>query len=119
MTLDKYHFVYNANTGWLTEKVDLLHKILSPSTYSCNLCVLTHGAIHEKESLNSFRKNHPNQIFFYHKDQNLMDCMKQGPFPAIWKESKGQTQLLIGPKEISKFKDIKNLVDFLDKDMDT
>ena len=36
-------FVYNADTGLFNTVADAAHKILSPSTYSCNLCKVTYG----------------------------------------------------------------------------
>jgi hypothetical protein len=35
-------FVYNADAGLVTGLLDTLHKVLSPSTYSCSLCAITY-----------------------------------------------------------------------------
>ncbi|WP_232221892.1 hypothetical protein [Methanococcoides burtonii] len=36
-------FVYNADSGLINEMKDYVHKIVSPSTYECNLCAITYG----------------------------------------------------------------------------
>ncbi len=36
-------FVYNADSGLVAGLFDSAHKLLSPSTYQCQLCTLTHG----------------------------------------------------------------------------
>ncbi|NJM95354.1 MAG: GTPase, partial [Acaryochloridaceae cyanobacterium CSU_5_19] len=40
--MDRLIFVYNANSGGINTALDIAHKLLSPSTYRCNLCRLTH-----------------------------------------------------------------------------
>jgi hypothetical protein len=39
----KVIFVYNADSGIFNSIEDYVHKIVSPSTYGCNLCGLTYG----------------------------------------------------------------------------
>lgn len=52
----KLLFIYNANSGLRNSIVDGAHKILSPATYNCSLCKLTHGALSEKKIWTQFRK---------------------------------------------------------------
>ena len=42
-------FVYNAKSGIANVLVDISHKLLSPETYSCNLCVITHNTFIENK----------------------------------------------------------------------
>ncbi len=41
-------FVYNADSGKLNVLFDVGHKIVSPGTYKCDLCTLTHGTFTER-----------------------------------------------------------------------
>ena len=41
-------FVYNADSGVFNLAADIAHKIFSPQTYSCNLCVITHSTFRMK-----------------------------------------------------------------------
>ncbi len=50
----KLIFVYNANAGKLSAALDIAHKIISPSTYQCNLCSLTHGTFTERDVWKKF-----------------------------------------------------------------
>jgi len=36
-------FVYNADSSLFANITDFAHKIVSPKTYSCNLCKLSYG----------------------------------------------------------------------------
>ena len=36
-------FIYNAQKGRLNSLIDYIHKTVSPGTYSCNLCAITHN----------------------------------------------------------------------------
>lgn len=38
-------FVYNAKSGLISALGDMVHKLVSPSTYPCALCALTYGAV--------------------------------------------------------------------------
>ena len=40
---DQLIFVYRANSGPTSLALDFIHKIVSPKTYSCNLCNVTYG----------------------------------------------------------------------------
>ncbi len=65
----KLIFVYNADSGLINNTLDIAHKILQPSTYSCSLCQLTHGSFREKKVWTTFRKSCDIPMEFYHKDE--------------------------------------------------
>ncbi len=65
---EKLLFVYNADSGLLNFVLDAAHKILSPSTYPCNLCALTYtptGLLRWRR----FVKTLPWPVEFLHKDE--------------------------------------------------
>ena len=62
-------FVYNANSGLLDKIIDGAHKIVSPSTYECNLCAITFGSFTEDELWKAFRENSNLNMRFYYKDE--------------------------------------------------
>ncbi|WP_420378862.1 GTPase [Gilvibacter sp.] len=63
------HFVYNANSGKLNALKDSLHKWLSPETYNCDLCSLTHHSFQEVAAWKTFRQEATLPMYFYHKDE--------------------------------------------------
>ena len=49
-------FVYNAKSGTLNAAIDYFHKIVSPETYDCNLCILTYDNFGKKKGMESIFK---------------------------------------------------------------
>jgi len=65
----KLLFIYNANSGKLNALFDAGHKLFSPSTYPCSLCVLTHDTLSENIIWKTFRKESNLNMEFHHKDE--------------------------------------------------
>ncbi|MFT7617159.1 MAG: hypothetical protein ACI97A_000793 [Planctomycetota bacterium] len=76
-------FVYNAKSGKLSAALDIAHKILSPSTYACALCSLTHDALSEKSIWSEFRKTTGHQFTFLHKDEFESQYAQRFDYPVI------------------------------------
>jgi len=65
----KLVFIYNADS-WLGNAVsDSIHKFVSPETYQCDLCALTHGFFWAKKQWNSFLQSITIPVEFYHKNE--------------------------------------------------
>ena len=62
-------FVYNANSDLFSTVTDFAHKLLSPSTYNCNLCALTYGNFTIKQEWKSFIEELAIKTVFLHKDE--------------------------------------------------
>ncbi len=62
-------FVYNADSGLFNTVTDIAHKILSPDTYVCNLCTLTHGTFKVREDWVSFLETLNADCEFLHRDE--------------------------------------------------
>lgn len=62
-------FVYNADSGLVAALFDSAHKLLSPSTYDCQLCALTHGLAGEREQWSAFLKTLDVPMEFLHRDE--------------------------------------------------
>ena len=65
----KILFIYNSKSSIQDRIFDYAHKIISPKTYSCNLCKLTHHNLGEQKSWKKFIENSKHQFIFYHKDE--------------------------------------------------
>lgn len=107
-------FVYNADSGIFNLLSDTAHKIVSPSTYQCNLCKITYGIINEKDEWKSFILGLPYKINFLHRNEfNKKYPNTKEKFPSIFEISKNKPVLVISTDEINKCKnlsDLKNLV---------
>jgi len=107
---NKIIFVYNADSGMFNSLADTAHKLLSPSTYKCNLCRLTYGQLHEKKEWADFISSFPYDIKFLHKNElvNKYPNIRR-KLPAVFNVSKGNLKLLISAKEIDKSRNLEEL----------
>lgn len=62
-------FVYNADSGAVSALRDYLHKAVSPSTYQCNLCALTYGALGMRGDWAEFVEALGVAVEFLHRDE--------------------------------------------------
>jgi hypothetical protein len=62
-------FVYNADSGLYNTLTDMAHKLLSPDTYACDLCSITHGVFSERDEWRSFIESLPVESAFLHRDE--------------------------------------------------
>ncbi|WP_337866838.1 hypothetical protein [Ignavibacterium sp.] len=60
-------FVYNAKGNVASSIFDLAHKIISPETYQCNLCKITHGAFTETKKFKELKQKY--NITLWHIDE--------------------------------------------------
>lgn len=79
----KLIFVYNADSNFLSSLLDFGHKIISPETYKCNLCNLTHGNFSENKKWSEFRKRANYEMEFLHRDEFERKYSVQIEYPAV------------------------------------
>ncbi|MDY8136480.1 GTPase [Aquimarina sp. 2201CG5-10] len=115
-------FVYNAKSGFWNKSIDIAHKIISPSTYSCSLCRLTHGNFSEKKAWKDFRKNTLQDVVFIYKDEYLnkysryFNEKEELEYPFILQHQKNnEYEVLVTSKELSELSSIDQLILMLRK----
>ncbi|WP_240905518.1 hypothetical protein [Thiorhodococcus mannitoliphagus] len=69
MSAPRLIFVYKADADPFSRLTDAAHKIISPQTYSCDLCLLTHGWLRERSAWRAFIQALPLACEFLHRDQ--------------------------------------------------
>ncbi|MCA1805371.1 MAG: hypothetical protein LC646_08580 [Xanthomonadaceae bacterium] len=62
-------FVYNADSGLFNTVADIAHKILSPDTYACQLCALTHDHFAVRKEWREFLQGLDADYEFLHRDE--------------------------------------------------
>ena len=107
-------FVYNAKTGFLNKKLDKMHKIISPSTYNCGLCSLTHSNFGEKKSWKDFKNRKANWNFvFLYKNEFLKEYAikleSEMEFPAVFRESKNSLEVVLQSSQINNLSSLLEL----------
>lgn len=106
-------FVYNANENLFSAVSDFAHKILSPSTYPCQLCALTYGNFAMKKAWKSFIEELPVKSVFLHKNEFEKQYKIQTSLPAIFIVSKEGVKEIITQQQIAgcqSLEELKNLV---------
>jgi len=85
MTQPVLIFVYNADTGFFNLVSDIAHKMLSPETYACNLCKITHSNFGMREEWKSFFAELDAELEFLHRDEFIKKFrMEDMTLPAVF-----------------------------------
>ena len=110
----KLVFVYNADSGLFNTLTDIAHKLLSPSTYECNLCNLTHGYFAAREEWTTFLHDLDADIEFLHRDEYVDRYPDaQVDFPAIFVNSQDELKLWIDKSVINTMSSADELMEMI------
>lgn len=63
----KLIFVYNAEAGIAAGIMDSIHKLVSPATYTCDLCAITYGLTRMDPKWKAWLKAQPFDSVFHHR----------------------------------------------------
>lgn len=102
--------VYNADSGLRAAAADWLHKLLSPATYPCDLCALTHGHLGMRRQWADLVARLPLPVGTLHRDEWQRQWPgNPAPLPALLLESHGAVETLIGPEALAGLDDVPAL----------
>ncbi len=110
-------FVYNSKTGIANVLIDIFHKMISPDTYQCNLCKLTHDNFGKKQDFKKFLEEDHIDIRFYYKDEYEKKFGQGFEYPFV-KISIGNKDIFIKRSVINNFKDFSELQTEIKKQID-
>ncbi|MBK6913075.1 MAG: GTPase [Ignavibacteriales bacterium] len=104
-------FIYNAKGGAANSLFDLAHKIISPETYQCNLCKITHGAFIENKKFRELKEKY--NITLWHIDDYEAKNSKEKLYPIIIFRNGNDVEIgRINTHEINSIRNI-NALEFL------
>ena len=106
-------FIYNANSGVINELIDFAHKIVSPETYDCNLCAISHGAFSMKKKWSTYIETLPIKSTFTYKDKFSKNEYGNIKFPSVFIRSNEKLDEIISATEINEIKNLDQLIDHL------
>ena len=106
-------FIYNAKSGLVNEFLDFAHKIVSPSTYNCNLCALSYGNFSMKKKWSDYISSLPVKSTFTYKDKVSEYGYDNIKLPSIIFKDKSKSEVIISSEEINKLKKIDQLINIL------
>lgn len=106
----KLIFVYNADSGLFNSVSDIAHKILSPRTYNCNLCALTHGHFKIKKEWVDFLEEIDAELEFLHRDEFVKKYnINSYRLPAIFIGENNELKPWIDHATINKIQSLDDL----------
>lgn len=105
-------FIYNAGSGFFDSVTDFAHKLISPSTYQCNLCALTHGNFGIKTKWKEYLDSLAISQSFYHKDEwEKQADSKKFEYPVVLlKNEKKELKPIITSDEMNGISDLDQLI---------
>lgn len=108
-------FVYNADGGVRSALGDMVHKILSPATYPCSLCALTHGPFAKRGAWRRFLDGLGRPALFLYRDEFWRDLDSRAiALPAILlARGPGESEVLISAGELNEMPDLDALIALL------
>jgi hypothetical protein len=110
----KLVFVYNADSGPISGLLDIGHKILSPGTYQCGLCKLTHDTFSEKEAWKNFRESSTVEMEFLHRDEFEEKYDLRFDYPVVLGKN-ANFDVLLSKKDIDSLEDLEALIEAVKK----
>tara|TARA_B100000902_G_scaffold94969_1_gene97815 strand:+ start:2675 stop:3052 length:378 start_codon:yes stop_codon:yes gene_type:complete len=114
-------FVYNAKGGKWNYIIDTAHKYVSPSTYECNLCQITYD-LKMKKPWRKYVENSPHDLKFLHEEEldqyGLSQYKDQLPI-CLERIDDKKYEILITKEEMNHFKDEFDLINSLDRKLNT
>jgi len=90
--------------------LDFVHKILSPVTYKCNLCKLTHTNFGEHKVWKAFKEASSTPMTFYHIDEFEKLYSQVFVYPVVLKKEGNTLSELFGAQDIGRFKTSEELI---------
>ncbi|MGV6859055.1 MAG: hypothetical protein ACWA5X_08780 [bacterium] len=95
-------FVYNADGGLFNTVTDIAHKIFSPKTYQCQLCMLTYGTFQIREEWEAYLRDAPFETEFLHRDEFIKTYPGYpDALPAVYRHEGGRLVLHAGAEVIN------------------
>lgn len=102
LNTDKLVFVYNADSGFFNLLSDMAHKIVSPETYNCQLCMLTHGNLGMREQWKEYLESLEAELEFLHRDEFLKSYGKHAAaLPALFLVREEEAELFMSEVDIN------------------
>ncbi|HVE56327.1 MAG TPA: hypothetical protein VNB22_05820 [Pyrinomonadaceae bacterium] len=107
----KLIFVYNADSGIFNLLTDIAHKTLSPQTYACNLCAITHSNFGMKKEWKEYLAILDEELEFLHADEfKRKYSFGKVELPAIFREeNEGGLILAVDARTINECNSISDL----------
>lgn len=104
--------VYNADAGLFNTLADIGHKVVSPATYPCVLCELTHGYFAMRRTWAIFAESLAMPVTYLHRDQfrSLFPDDAES-LPAVFRVAGGDWRRLLDRDALRGYRSVAELAD--------
>jgi hypothetical protein len=95
---------------------DSAHKLLSPTTYDCQICALTHGFAGPRAQWSAFLKTLDVPMEFIHRDEfrrRFPQIVDSTALPAIFRQHDGALTSLLDGTVLRGMTDLDGLMEFV------
>lgn len=118
---EKLIFVYNADSSVFSQVSDAIKKVVAPSKYECNLCMITYGPVSMKDEWKKFLDTLPLEKEFLHKDEfkNKYPELSNEELPAVFISNNKKLEVFFSAKEINGQKNLQGLMELIDRRLST
>ncbi len=111
--LNKLIFIYNAKSGKFNAFLDTIHKKVSPSTYECNLCLITFGNFTELPDWRQFRESYPGDMEFLHIDEFEQQYEPREAYPVVLsQDAAGSLNTVLSTESLNAMRDLEQLIQY-------
>jgi hypothetical protein len=103
-------FVYNANNDPISKLGDYVHKIVSPSTYKCDLCALTHHNFGTRSSWKKFIDQTSDEMKFWYINDFEAAFDTSYNSPVVLEKTDNNFKIVLGKEQLASVKDAAALI---------
>lgn len=107
-------FVYNANSDPASKLFDYAHKVFQPSTYSCELCALTHHHLGEKLAWKNFKQRTNRAMDFMYLRDFEARFNHRSDYPVILRRSGNEFEEIVTKNDLKQMKTVEELIERLE-----
>ena len=103
-------FVYNADSGLFSAMGDVVHRIISPQTYPCNLCAITYSISGMRREWAKFLHSLDTPFEFLHRDELKARYGIEGVrLPAVFRKDGNKLAVWIDADAINSCRNLDDL----------
>jgi len=104
--------VYNADAGLFNMLADIGHRVVSPTTYPCALCELTHGYFAMRGTWATFAESLAMSVTYLHRDQfRALFPDDAESLPAVFRVTGGDWRRLLDRDALRGYRSVTELAD--------
>lgn len=109
--------LYNAESGFLNAVWDSVQKIVSPGSYACALCALTHGTFTMRGTWRVFLNSLPLAVEEYHRDEfaSAFPDLEIRPAAILIADSEARPRTLVSAEELDAIESLDRLIEVVER----